>query len=877
MLGRSTLLNYNDFGPDMLHTICARLATAFLSTLLFTSPALSAPRAENAWLTQAEAQQRAARVSHVDYAIAIDLTDQHRFSATSTLSFALKDTAEALTIDLDQATISALTVNGKAVTPKYNGWFITLAARDLAAGRNTVAVSYTRAYNTNGEGLHRMLDPADGKVYLFSQLAPANAHQVFALFDQPDLKASYALTVVAPAAWQVVSAARESSIADLGANRRWTFPATKKLSAYAFSLHAGPYKVWEDNSGAYPLRLFARQSVAAHVPAADWFRHTQHGFAFFDRYFGIVYQFGKYDQLLVPDHVYGAMENIGAVTFAERSYLHKAAMTTAQRESMARVIMHEMAHQWFGDLVTMTWWNGLWLSESFASFMASLAMAETPEFKHAWLSFFIDDKQRGYALDAGPGSHPVDAAIASSANAYDNLDAITYIKGGSALKQLHHLLGDEVFRTGVHNYLARHQFDNAQLDDFIAELGKAAGRDLGPWTRQWLYEAGLNTIAADYTCRKGKITAFTLRQGLVRPSQSTLREQRVQVATFVMKNAVATLTKNVAVNYQGVATGVPALVGSACPDLVYPNYQDWGFAKVQFDQRSVATARRHMGAVRDPLLRAMLWQGLWDGVRDGRSRLGAFMKTAMENAPREKDAAVLRDLLKKLEEGAAYAQAPASLPQAAWNAMQANNDTDFKHRWLRLYQNTVSDKAGLARLAAILAGDVIIQGVPLNQDLRWSLIATLNRHDYPGSVALIAAELARDNSDSGRLAALRATVQRPDPAIKAEWLAKIGDKKTSEPFARIRIAMANLYPPGQEKLAEASFEDRLRQLPELDKTANPAYMRAYGATMIPATCTAASVARLQAAIASMPALSPATGRALRIRSEEDQRCVAILR
>ena len=390
-------------------------------------------------------------------------------------------------------------------------------------------------------------------------------------------------------------------------------------------------------------------------------------------------------------------------------------------------------------------------------------------------------------------------------------------------------------------------------------------------------QAGLNTIAADYTCRKGKITAFTLRQGLVRPSQSTLREQRVQVATFVMKNAVATLTKNVAVNYQGVATGVPALVGSACPDLVYPNYQDWGFAKVQFDQRSVATARRHMGAVRDPLLRAMLWQGLWDGVRDGRSRLGAFMKTAMENAPREKDAAVLRDLLKKLEEGAAYAQAPASLPQAAWNAMQANNDTDFKHRWLRLYQNTVSDKAGLARLAAILAGDVIIQGVPLNQDLRWSLIATLNRHDYPGSVALIAAELARDNSDSGRLAALRATVQRPDPAIKAEWLAKIGDKKTSEPFARIRIAMANLYPPGQEKLAEASFEDRLRQLPELDKTANPAYMRAYGATMIPATCTAASVARLQAAIASMPALSPATGRALRIRSEEDQRCVAILR
>ncbi|MEJ7805546.1 MAG: M1 family aminopeptidase, partial [Telluria sp.] len=337
----------------MNHTLCSLIVAAVFGALLLTSPALAAPRAENAWLTQAEAQARAARVSQVEYAMTIDLTGNERFNASSTISFDLKSASEALTIDLDKAAISTLTVNGKAVTPHYNGWFLTIAPTDLAAGRNTVALSYTRTYNTNGEGLHRMIDPADGKVYLFSQLAPANAHQVFALFDQPDMKASYALTVTAPASWQVVSAARESTIADMGATRRWTFPATKRMSAYAFSLHAGPYKVWEDNSGAYPLRLFARQSVAAHVPAADWFRHTQYGFAFFDRYFGIPYQFGKYDQLLVPDHLYGAMENIGAVTFAERSYLHKAAMTPAQRESMARVIMHEMAHQWFGDLVTM--------------------------------------------------------------------------------------------------------------------------------------------------------------------------------------------------------------------------------------------------------------------------------------------------------------------------------------------------------------------------------------------------------------------------------------------------------------------------------------------------------------------------------------------
>lgn len=293
----------------------------------------------------------------MDYALAIDLTGSERFSATSTIRFDLKDTSEPLTIDLDSAVIASFSVNGHPASPQYNGWFITLPAHELHPGRNTVAVSYTRAYNTNGEGLHRMLDPADGKAYLFSQLAPANAHQVFALFDQPNMKASFALTVVAPATWQVISAARESSIGDLGAARRWTFPATKKLSPYAFSLHAGPYKVWEDNSGPcpYPLRLFARQSVAAQVNAADWFRYTKQGFAFFDQYFGVPYPFGKYDQLLVPDHLYGAMENIGAVTFAERGYLHQGPYTTVQREAMARVIMHEMAHQWFGDLVTMEW------------------------------------------------------------------------------------------------------------------------------------------------------------------------------------------------------------------------------------------------------------------------------------------------------------------------------------------------------------------------------------------------------------------------------------------------------------------------------------------------------------------------------------------
>ncbi|MES2321782.1 MAG: aminopeptidase N [Pseudomonadota bacterium] len=859
-----------------------------VGALLLTAPAHAAtPRAENAFLTHAEAKARSARVSKVDYVLAFELSGKESFSGTSTLYFDLADNAAPLTIDLNKATITALAVNGKAVTPRYNGWFITLAAADLAAGRNTVTVSYTRPHSTNGEGLHRMVDPADGKVYTYSHFEPAAANQMFALFDQPDLKATFALTVSAPTDWQVVSTTRESRIEDQGATRRWTFPVTKKLSAYNFALHAGPYKVWEDHSGKYPMRLFARQSLAAHVVPADWFRYTGEGLKYFDNYYGIPYQFDKYDQILVPDFLYGAMENAAAVTFAERSYVFKAAMTTAQRQRLAQVILHEMAHQWFGDLVTMDWWNGLWLNESFAAFMATMATAETTEFKNAWQGFYSGGKQGAYRQDQGSTTHPIEVPVASTANAFDNIDAITYSKGASTLKQLRHLLGEEVFRQGVHNYLVKYQYRNARLEDFFGTLGETAGRDLGPWTREWLYQAGVNTIEADYRCAAGKVAGFSLRQGATLASLPVLREQRVQVASFRFRDGKLARVKNIAVTYKGKVTPVPAMAGSDCPDLVYPNYQDWGFVKVVLDKRSFAAAGKHLRAVDDPLLRAMLWQSLWDGVRDGQYRLDAFIATALENLGGEQDYSLLGDVIAKMSEAAGYldqmqvsaayrARTSAALQAMAWKAMGANkDDSNTVRRWYTLYLGAASDRKGLDSLASILAGTTVIDGMPLGQDARWDIIARLNRYDYPGSAAMIDAELARDKSDSGQAAALRATVLRPDPALKAEWLAKIGDLKTTLPFSRIRVAMGSLYPAEQSALAEATAAQRLDGLAAIDKVAGPVYMRSYAGSMIPANCTPASVARLEKAVAGFTELSAGTSRSLRDTLEEDRRCVAI--
>jgi aminopeptidase N len=867
------------------------MALAIASAIAFggavhAAPAAQGARAETPFLSQVDAFARSARVSNVDYVLDFTLTGKETFAGTTTVTFDLKDVDAPVTLDLKDATVKSVSVNGKPVATRYNKWFVTLDAASLAKGRNTVVIDYERLHSTNGEGLHRMVDPADGRVYTYSHFEPVAAQQMFAVFDQPDLKASYTVSVTAPRDWHVVTTTRETKIDERGANRHWTFKTTKRLSPYNFSLHAGPYQVWEDNSGKYPMRLFARQSLAKLVVPADWFRQTKAGLGFFEEYFGVPYPFEKYDQLIVPDFLYGAMENAGAITFAEARY-GVANMTAEQKQSLTEVIMHEMAHQWFGNLVTMKWWNGLWLNESFASFMGVLATVESTEFKDSWQKFYQSGKQRAYIQDQTASTHPIEVPVPSSSNAFDNIDAITYSKGGSTLKQLRHLLGEDVFRKGVHNYLVKYSWKNATLDDFIGSLGEAAGRDLSGWTKQWLYNAGVNTIAANYSCSGGKIRNFTLAQTAPSKELPTLREQRVQIGAFKIDGGKLTLVKNVPVTYTGAKTAVPDMNGTACPDLVYPNYQDWGYAKVKLDKRSFATARTSLAKVDDPLLRAMLWQSLWDGVRDAEMPLNDFIAVALNNAPLEKDYTLLGDVLGKVSESKAYLdamnldnaytrQTTLALEKMAWDGVLANKgNADFQRRWFNQYVSVASSPDALTRLAGILGGKVDAAGVPVGQPQRWSIIAHLNRYNYPGAFDLIAQESARDKSDAGQIAAVAATVGRPDAAVKADWVKQIEDQKTALPFSRIRTAMGSIFPAEQGALNERDADARLARLPQVDKTGGPVFMRAYAGTMIPATCTPQSVARLTRAAATMTDLSAFTRRTLLDTLQDDQRCVAI--
>jgi aminopeptidase N len=867
-------------------TCLARTLLALAIGLACAGAAAAGERANTPALSQQDAAERAARVANVDYVLDFALSGKEAFSGTSTIAFDLKDAGQALTVDLNEATITALTVNGKTIAPKYNGWFITIAPDALRSGRNTVAVSYERKHGRNGEGLHRMVDPIDGRVYVYSQFGPAAAQQAFASFDQPDLKASYQFNVTAPADWEVVSTAPEAGIETVEGGRRWHFQKTQKLSTYTVSLHAGPYRKWEDRSGKYPMRLYARQSVAGKVAPQEWFKYTRQGLAWFDKYYGIAYPFQKYDQLLVPDHLFGAMENTAAVTFAEANYLGDGAMSAEKRQALAGVILHEMAHQWFGDMVTMKWWNGVWLNESFASFMGTLATDEGTEFINAWQRFYAGSKARAYQQDTQTMPHAVDTPVASSAGAYDNLDAITYDKGASTLVQLRHLLGDEVFRKGVHNYLEKFAWKNATLEDFVATLGEASGRDLKPRAAQWLREPGVNTIAANYACSGGRVSRFELQQGA---DNGILREQRVQVAFLRMQGKALALDRAIAVNYKGASTPVPGLLGSPCPELVYPNYKDWGYVKVNLDARSFATAAAHLQDVADPFMRAMLWDSLWDGVRDGKQGLLAFLGSVSNNAPAERDPALLAEVLRKARLGFDYLERmPArgadarksgeALEQMAIKAFHGRaGESALQRQWFDFYLAVASSNEALGRLRSMLGGPPDMFGIEISQEVRWKIVRTLNEYGFPGSLELLEAEAARDPGDSGKAAAVLALAGRPDAKVKAAWLADVLDPHSDKPVARLRAAMTALYPPSQGALAEQTAALRLERLAELEKSTGGARLRTYLSTMLPMGCTARSVQRLADALAQGAALAPGTRRALMVARQEDARCVAMER
>ncbi|MCL1870294.1 MAG: aminopeptidase N [Promicromonosporaceae bacterium] len=764
-------------------------------------------------LTRAEAVARAGVVTAVEsYAIALDLTTgPTTFGSTTTIRFSATEGGSTF-LDLVAPTVRSVTLNDRELDPAevFADSRITLSG---LAAENVVTVVADCAYTNTGEGLHRFVDPVDGEVYLYTQCEVPDARRVFATFEQPDLKATFQVTATAPARWQVVSnqptpepVAAPSSVVvvdgkDAEPTATWTFEPTPRISTYLVALVAGPYAVvrgglTSTDGREIPLGVFCRASLSQYMDADYVMEVTRKGFAFYEELFAYPYPFDKYDQLFVPEYNMGAMENPGAVTFTE-AYVFRGSVPDGRKERRVVTILHELAHMWFGDLVTMKWWNDLWLNESFAEFASTLATAEATEWTEGWTTFAASEKTWAYRQDALPSTHPIVAEIGDLEDVYTNFDGITYAKGASVLKQLVAWVGRDEFMRGLAAYFRKHAFSNTELRDLLVELEATSGRDLESWSAAWLETAGTNTLAPSLTVDDaGVITSFEIVQ-TAPADHPTLRPHRMGVGYYALTGSGAVeRTHQVIIDVDGPVTSVPSLVGTERPGLILLNDEDLAFAKVRLDADSLAFAVEHLGAITDSLARGVIWGSAWDAVRDAEAPASSFVDLVLNNVSAETESTTITMVLAQLGTASTVYADPAQrasqstrVADALWAlATAAPAGTDLQLQLLRAFAAQATGPEHAAALQGVLDGSVALAGREIDTDLRWDLLQ--------GAVALgaageaeVEAALAADDTATGRQAAARVRASAPTAEAKEAAFASIVDDADA-PNAIIRATAA---------------------------------------------------------------------------------------
>ncbi|NBP85316.1 MAG: aminopeptidase N, partial [Mycobacteriaceae bacterium] len=686
-------------------------------------------------LTRDEAVERAALITVERYRIDLDLSAGDRvFRSVTEVRFEALPGADTY-IDLAADTVRRATLNGHAID--VSGYDESRGIPLIGCERdNVLVVDADCRYSHTGEGLHRFVDPVDDEVYLYSQFETADAKRMFACFDQPDLKAVFDITVTAPAHWQVISNGAPASVQRDGDNAVHTFATTPRMSTYLVALVAGPYARWDDvyvdDFGEIPLGVFCRASLAQFMDAERLFAETKQGFGFYHRNFGVPYAFGKYDQLFVPEFNAGAMENAGAVTFLE-DYVFRSRVTRASYERRAETVLHEMAHMWFGDLVTMRWWDDLWLNESFATFASVLCQAEATEYTQAWTTFANVEKSWAYRQDQLPSTHPVAADIPDLHAVEVNFDGITYAKGASVLKQLVAYVGLEHFLAGLRDYFAAHAFDNATFDDLLGALERASGRDLSDWGRQWLRTTGLNALRADYDVdAEGRFTRFAISQGGAAPGAGETRVHRLAVGIYD-DDASGKLVRvhRRELDIAGPTTEVAALQGVSSGKLILVNDDDLTYCSMRLDERSLHTALRRIADIAEPLPRTLVWSAAWEMTRDAEMRARDFVALVAGGVHAETEVGVAQRLLLQAQTALNTYADPAWAAGRGWPeftdrlvdlARGADAGSDHQLAYVNALCTSVLGPDQLTLLADLLECDPAklgLRGLQIDTDLRW--------------------------------------------------------------------------------------------------------------------------------------------------------------
>lgn len=716
-------------------------------------------------LTRVEAQERKALIEVDSYDVTLDLTTGAEvFRSTTTVRFSAKAGASTF-IDAFTRTVHSIELNGAAVdTSAADG--VRIRLDDLAAD-NVLTVVTDAEYTNSGEGLHRFVDPVDGEVYLYSQFEVPDSRRVFAVFEQPDLKATFRFTVTAPSAWEVVSNQPVKNRTTTGDSATWIFKTTPRLSSYITAIVAGPYaKVTSEltsrDGHTIPLGIYSRKSLRQYLDADYIFDITRKGFAYYEEKFDYAYPFEKYDQLFVPEFNAGAMENAGAITFTE-TYVFRSKVTDAIKERRVVTILHELAHMWFGDLVTMKWWNDLWLNESFAEWASTISTANATEWTEAWTTFQAMEKSWAYRQDQLPSTHPVVATINDLEDVQVNFDGITYAKGGSVLKQLVAWVGEDEFFAGVAAYFKKHEWGNTELKDLLAELEVTSGRKLTEWSKLWLETAGVNTLRPSFeTDAAGNFSGFAVLQSAA-PDYPTIRPHRLAIGLYDLQAGKLVRTHRVELDVDGERTEVAELVGMAKPDLVLINDDDLAYAKIRLDADSLAVAIEHLKEIESPLARALVWGSAWDSTRDAESPASDYVRLVLGNIATETESTTIRTTLSQLLLVARQYVAPVDRAKTIekvgsdlWSLAQlAEPGSDAQFQFVKFFAQVASIGDHVSALRGLHDGTVVLKGLTIDTDLGWELLEglVLNGAATPADID---AALEKDNTANGQQAAARA-------------------------------------------------------------------------------------------------------------------------
>jgi aminopeptidase N len=777
-------------------------------------------------LTREQAAERAALVSVDNYRIALDLTDgegkpgDSTFRSVTTVQFEALAGADTY-IDIAADSIRSVTLNGRDIDVSGYDESTGIPLRGLSE-RNVLVVDADCRYSNTGEGLHRFVDPVDDEVYLYSQFETADAKRMFACFDQPDLKATFDIMVAAPLNWRVISNGASGHVHGEDDAHVHTFVTTPRMSTYLVALIAGPYAHWSDTysdeHGEIPLGLYCRESLAEFMDHERLFTQTKQGFGFYHNNFGVPYAFGKYDQLFVPEFNAGAMENAGAVTFLE-DYVFRSKVTRASYERRAETVLHEMAHMWFGDLVTMQWWDDLWLNESFATFASVLCQAEATEYTQAWTTFANADKSWAYRQDQLPSTHPVAADIPDLHAVEVNFDGITYAKGASVLKQLVAYVGLEEFLSGLRDYFRDHAFGNATFGDLLGALEKASGRDLSGWGQQWLKTTGLNTLRPDFDVdADGRFTRFAIAQSGAQPGSGETRVHRLAIGIYD-DDATGRLvrTHREELDVEGENTDVPALQGVSRGKLILVNDDDLTYCSVRLDPESLQTALTRIADIADPLPRTLAWSAAWEMTREAELKARDFVALVISGVHAESEVGVAQRLLLQAQSALVSYADPGWATENGWPAFadalldlarESAPGSDHQLAFVNALCASVLSPNHIAVLSTLLDNEpaaVNMPGLVIDTDLRWRIVTALaaaGAIDADGAESpFIDAEAQQDPTAAGQRRALEASTARPQAAVKeSAWEEVIEDDTLPNVTARSMVGA--FVRPGQHELLQ---------------------------------------------------------------------------